>query len=55
LIEITYSGSIVLIMCVVGFWRHILTCGVCVYACVHACVCVCTLCWSGNYCSKIAG
>ena len=39
LIEIIYNGSIVLIMCVVGVWRHILDLW-----------CVCMLCWSGNYC-----
>jgi hypothetical protein len=26
LIEITYNGSVVLIMCVVGVWRHVLDC-----------------------------
>jgi len=26
LIEITYNGSVVLIMCVVGVWRHMHTC-----------------------------
>jgi len=31
LIEITYDGSHVLIMCVIGVWRHILDLG-CVYA-----------------------
>ena len=36
LTEITYKGSDVLIMCVVGVWRHILD-----LWCV--CVCVCTL------------
>jgi hypothetical protein len=36
LIEITYYGSVVLIMCVVGVWRHIVDLW-----------CVCALCWSG--------
>jgi hypothetical protein len=26
LIEITYNGSVVLIMCAVGVWRHVLDC-----------------------------
>jgi hypothetical protein len=34
--EITYSGSHVLIMCVVGVWRHIVD-----LWCVCVCVCVC--------------
>jgi len=38
LIEITYNGSIVLIMCVVGVWRHILD----LWS-------VCTLCWSESH------
>jgi hypothetical protein len=38
LIEITYNGSNVLIMCVVSVWSHILD-----LWCVCVCVCVCVL------------
>ena len=39
LTEITYNGSNVLIMCVVGVWRHVLD-----LLCVCVCVCVCVHC-----------
>jgi hypothetical protein len=40
LTEITYGGSNVLVMCVVGVWRRILDLW-CVCVCVYVCVCVC--------------
>jgi len=44
LIEITYNGSVVLIMCVVGVWRHVL----------HL-WCVCALWWPESfYCTNRA-
>jgi len=41
MIEITYDDSYVLIMCVIGVWRHILD---------LRCVCVCALRRAENYC-----
>jgi hypothetical protein len=43
LTEITYNGSDVLIMWVVGVWRHIVDLW-----------CVCTLHWPENYCSSLS-